>query len=627
VIEVAGITLNEFNWIQLISLIALLSTLAISLLGLFRRARNTRSPRRTVLIILNLVAFLGLSGLILQPQYEYSGDASEAGKVRLISSPIDGELPDSEFETFSLESSVNRPNITLIKTPEHLLLDNPNLRQIEVIGNGLSERSWRSFENIKIDYQKPKLIQGFVDVSWNKQLNIGESVRFSGRFQTEEKGLLVIQLLDPAGDIVDEKLMRSGEYSSLAAKPKLAGLHEYKVEVRNDKKEIILREAIHFQVRNQSNAKLLVIQSSPSFETKQLQNWAAENGAEILVKTKISRNKFISRATNLTDLEEEKLSPKLFEYFDMLIMDGRGLTELSAIELEWLSLAVKNGLGLLVLVDQTLLNNQSNKLANLLAGVQLKFLKSSDDVVPYWADNNGIYHAVSEEFIPRTAISVEVNTNQLINLRRLVESEKNELLVHQHSFGMGNIVLSSLRSTHQWMTSGNKNIFSEYWKNIITNIARTEQISVEYSRSNSEIKFVGVLAMECIDSQTQFDSIRLKHVQDTSIRQELLLQNTQMSQYKKCGYYWPKRSGWHQIFYNINNQASESTDWTYVESANNWLALQQAQNIKATLAKLSMNNRNQSSGPGNSYKPISLWFFWWMFFISASLIWFEGKFD
>ena len=112
-----------------------------------------------------------------------------------------------------------RPKITIMLLKRGLKY--PNLTEIEVAGDGLSEQDWLGFEKVKISYQTPKLTTGLVDVTWNKKINLGGTLTFSGRVQTslvqtERDKLMIVKLFDPAGDKVDEEKIRADDYFSLS---------------------------------------------------------------------------------------------------------------------------------------------------------------------------------------------------------------------------------------------------------------------------------------------------------------------------------------------------------------------------------------------------------------------------
>ena len=218
------------------------------------------------------------------------------------------------------------------------------------------------------------------------------------------------------------------------------------------------------------------------------------------------------------------------------------------------------------------------------------------------------------------------------------------------------------------MTSGKKNIHSQYWKNLIGHIARKKSQDFIYSDHDDKFIFVGLLSKQCIDAkfrakqlkvsqqnvslkatsqrtasqqetssllensnqQNQSKETRLqkKLVEKKRPTQNILLQSSKSARNEMCGYFWPDKAGWHQITIDSGKQAIDrQTAWRYIEPRSSWLAVQQSELISATMAKLSMNSIINASTPIVYYHQVNLWYFWWMFFMGASLIWLERKLD
>ena len=106
------------------------------------------------------------------------------------------------------------------------------------------------------------------------------------------------------------------------------------------------------------------------------------------------------------------------------------------------------------------------------------------------------------------------------------------------------------------------------------------------------------------------------------------MEQTPISPNESCGYFWPEKQGWYTFSNNSNDKsANEVTSLHYIEAKDTWQAMQQVAVIKATLAKQSLNPIIHTQMKTDVFSQINLWYFWWMFVISASLIWLERKFD
>jgi len=429
--------------------------------------------------------------------------------------------------------------------------------------------------------------------------------------------------------------INKNELFSFTAYPKVSGLLEYTIKIFNDNNVLLTKETIPLQVALESDVKILVLQSSPSFEIKQLQNWSAENGAKIMIKTKVSQNKYHTRMTNLDEYTKKNktskngITPKMLNEFDMLIIDGRGFTDLSTVEYQWLNAAIRQGLGMLILADFDLFEKQES--LNKQFNIQLKASEHSEPSLAYWPNRQGDFITQTDSTIPKAALSIIIQTNQLMNVQRLVESENNQLLVHQNSLVFGNVAISLLKSTHQWVTTGQKNIHSQYWSYLIKSISRNKVVVSQLSQLNSQLNFENHLTKLCIHSSETIKQLKLTH-KDSSQQHILLLNQLNSSDLPKlsdsptslnvvyCGFFWPKQVGWYRV--ESNNKAN---DWVYIESKNQWSAMQQHLKIKATLEKQSRNDLLPIFQSKMSYQEINQWIFWWAFFICASLIWLERK--
>lgn len=664
-INLGQIAMIAMGWVECLAIFLLLASLWFSIKSGLKRSKGNQVWRIRLLLCFNVLAFIGLLGIILQPQFR----STDEEKVRLITSAAknpgitnvngleNSNVENSDHVAKRISPSVKHPSYRLnrkrsntaqskdrktsiIYNAQQILFKHPQVQEIEVIGDGLFGTEWGDFGNVLIDYTRPDLISGLIDVGWNRQINLGEYVQFRGRYQSASDGIFTVRLIDPAGDRITETKVFSNEYFKLSARPKIDGLHAYTVEVLDDSQHHVSREIFRLNVRNTVRAKILVLQSAPSFEIKQFQNWAAEYGAQLMVKTRISRDKYLTRNTNFSRNDTArfkgvKLTPELFNDFDLLMVDGRGLLDLSVAELDWLQSAIENGLGLLVLVDQSLISRQEKQLPELLSGTLFQRQQESFEIVPYWQDNNGVLVAPTEQLLPSVAAIIQVKTKNIVNPERLVESGKGNLLVHQNNLGVGKVAVSLLRETHRWVTSGNKIAHSQFWQHLLSRIGRKREVATVYISANDflnngVLNFSDRLTRLCVSANESAKKVFLKHSSDLKFKQTVLLQPTIKNKDRACGYFWPRKTGWYHATIEserMNEEMNIIEPWLYFESQDDWVAIQQLNKIRATLNKQQAFNPDTASGIEFYYRPVNLWIFWWIFFVSASFIWLEKKFD
>ncbi len=624
-IEFTGVDFTIQNWQQLLALFMVIAAAALSLVKSFNRLKQVGRLYRNVVWLLMIIATISLIGFIVRPSLSTTEDLV----VRLNTSSK--ELSSIDAADYWLRTQpydqLNTSSIE-ISNPEQILLKQPSLKQLEIIGDGLTESQWKGFPNIEIQYQLPDLKVGLINTSWNKRLNLGDTLLVSSELQVAKNSELDnkkfnIILFDPAGDKVAQVEVQPGQRFNLQAQPKLAGNLNYTIEISAsasiDSKRPLLKQSIHTSVSNLSNARILMIQSSPSFETKQLQNWAAKSSAKILIKSKISRDKYIHRVINYSALKTYKLSTELFSYFDLVIFDGRGFTELSSQQQEWLTESVATGLGVLILADTSLLTMKSPML--LLKGIHFQTLDENKVTNLSWLDNNHRWTAATEFEVETLAAKMTLNKKLMSRPQKLVVASDGAIIAFQKNYKLGKVAINLFSQSYQWVTLGQSRVHSDYWQSLIANIAKPSEANQIQQVPREQMLFSQQLAKLCLDSKLPSASLSVRFMQENSKQHRLLLQQDKLSQLKQCGYFWPEKPGWYQAKADVSGVPDM---WFYVESISDWQAHVQRQKIKATLAKQA--SYHQLVPKQHYLRPLNQWIFWWLFVVSASLLWLERKF-
>lgn len=638
---------SELAAIEIICLITVVIAFIFSIVRLRRRLLKASAIKRNGLILINLTAISALFGLILQPQFQ----SEQSLKVTLNTSPPDNftynensfvlrsgqtqDLPGSNNQAMKPDP-INLYQDRLILTAEQLLLKFPVIDELKIIGDGLTESEWRNFPNIKLDYRVPVLIEGVIQPHWDSTPNLGETLTVSGRLQSVSKKIHKAKLLDPGGDIVAETDLLASELFELTAQPKLTGNHKYQLQISDNIGQIISEQLITTNVVRKKAAKIMVLQSSPSFESKQLQNWAAENGSQFLLRSRISKDIYRSRSTNISVQQQKKnaalgLRKELFDQFDLLIVDGRELLLTSSAEEEAISLSIHDGLGVLILADQNLVSLSTNELPELLKEFELKALAQPTETIPTIFYQSLKRSPLAENFIPLSGLSIgSGQQKQASDLREqkiqtLVQTPQGHSIVAQVSKNRGRIAVSLLRQTHRLVTSGEKVHYSRLWNHLIKSIARRNH-RVEYDvKSASHLSFEKQQVEICyFNSNPSQESPSFLHVSSPAAGEphQILMQADALIKNRYCGYFWPLQMGWHII--SNPNRLENTPKAFFVSSKLAWPAYQQQQKINATRAKQA--SFVEKDNQVQHYQKINQWIFWWLFIISASLIWLERKY-
>ncbi len=622
--------------VEIISIVMIVIALIFSISAVYRRLTNMPNWHRYRLIVLNLIAFLAFLGLIIQPQYQTNQNLTVTLYSDFSKKFVNDEnsffLSAELFKTTDGEriDPMLRNQDKVIQSANQILLKVPSMSQLKIIGDGLTESQWQNLPNIKIDYQVPALTEGILQPQWNSSIGLGDELVFSGRLQSSSQKIYQAKLLDPAGQIVAETELLAGQLFYLSAQPKLIGNHQYKLRLTDHKNRILSEQIIPVSVIIGDSAKILVLQSSPSFETKQLQNWAAENGSQFLLRSRISKNHFSARSTNITKDQRQinsqmGLSRQLFDQFDLLIVDGRELLSMTAKQQNELQLSIKNGLGVLILADQELMSISKDNMPPLLIGFEIKAISQPTEIIPYIVSEDSKRKILSDNFIPLAGQSIGLATRNS-TLQSLVQASQGHFIVAQTNRDLGKVAVSLLRETHRLVTSGQKMHYGRLWQHLIKRIARRNTNTKIRVNSGNHLSYDGDQVEICYlrsqSTQPPVNSLQvINHSYEDS--QTVLLKNDRVLNNQHCGYFWPQYSGWYKIF--STGPSELITSQFYISQKHAWPAYQQQNKIMATQTKQA--DFIQDNIKSKHYKKINEWVFWWMIIISASLIWLERKYS
>lgn len=635
-------------WLILVAGLLLLSLL-FTLAACWRRL-YPRWPARALLVaLLNMLAFIAVLGLLTGPQ---SGQLLQQNVTLLTEGAdthstglFDGPLVYvSEGVTATAEARRNLKNAHWLLDVAQLKLRQPALAGMDVKGYGLTELQWQDFPaSINVSFDPPA-ISGFTQMHWPKRLLSGKALLVSGRYThrpgdqeagdqdadgattdqtTTDQIIINLALLDPVGNIVNETRIRNGAYFSLAARPKARGNLEYTLKASSGDK-LLSEELVSTYVGSAKHINIMVQQSAPSFETRQLKNFAAGNGASVLINTQISRGKSISQSSNLPDGADINFSPLSLAAQDVLIMDGRALVQLATLELQWLDDAVKHGLGLLVLADTSLLEERGQLYAGLLAGFEL----SANPETKIERVPRLISQAATGWQQPLPVASMQL---QATGADVLIDAGQGNALVVSQAYGLGQVAISLISQSHRWLTGGQRAQWSEYWAALIGATGKVREHSYLLAQPDTAFFEVGQRIPVCAMAASDDLLVTITPVSATAGQAfEIPLTADVLGSPRRCGWYWAQHSGWHQLLLHAPEQpAPLDQQGVYIQKPDQWLAHKRQQRVNASGQRSANSARDTTAAQAGTWVavPINTTWLWLLLVISASLLWLERKLD
>ncbi|MFT4746134.1 MAG: hypothetical protein ACI8XG_000203 [Congregibacter sp.] len=630
-------------------ILLLLIGLAISSYFVSQRLKHKKTRRVSVLIA-NTVAALAVVGLafdiqITNKQVSVTYLVTNGATIEQLSQ-IDKQQPifimQGAMGVMEAMESISDNNIvdiaTAIHIPSQVLSHQPDISNLHVLGDGLSAEQWRdmqlligdTFKNISITFSTFKPRIGLINMQWPRELAVGQFIQIKGQLQGSDgpdtvDNIYQVTLVDPIGQIVETIRLKASESFTLSFPATSIGQWVYRLQLsKSGENNPIADEPIAFVVAKPATLRILIKQSAPSFETRQLKNWAAEFGSQISVLTQISQTKDIRQNINMdtetleqiTLTANEPFTEQALVNFDWLLIDGRALLTLTAQQTTALQTAIKNGLGMYIITDNELINAWPVPSLDWLLDINLQPLDVANySAIPYWP------HSKIEQAMPLVKANITSARGAY-----LVQNKEAQILVSHSKIGLGHVAVSLINTTYGWQTSGLTEQYSHYWQSVIYELARPKQSAYWQSTQPNSLTLVNKHMQKCLLGATELGVTTYdQHPYPLILTQDLIQTEQQ------CLTMWPTNAGWHKLIWSENttvtdtNNASTSSvnTWFYAHAEQDWQQWRQVKNqlVSQKIAQQQITKKGEKP----SVKSLDKDWVWALLVLSMSLLWLERK--
>jgi hypothetical protein len=568
-------------------ILLLLIGLAISSYFVSQRLKHKKTRRVSVLIA-NTVAALAVVGLafdiqITNKQVSVTYLVTNGATIEQLSQ-IDKQQPifimQGAMGVMEAMESISDNNIvdiaTAIHIPSQVLSHQPDISNLHVLGDGLSAEQWRdmqlligdTFKNISITFSTFKPRIGLINMQWPRELAVGQFIQIKGQLQGSDgpdtvDNIYQVTLVDPIGQIVETIRLKASESFTLSFPATSIGQWVYRLQLsKSGENNPIADEPIAFVVAKPATLRILIKQSAPSFETRQLKNWAAEFGSQISVLTQISQTKDIRQNINMdtetleqiTLTANEPFTEQALVNFDWLLIDGRALLTLTAQQTTALQTAIKNGLGMYIITDNELINAWPVPSLDWLLDINLQPLDVANySAIPYWP------HSKIEQAMPLVKANITSARGAY-----LVQNKEAQILVSHSKIGLGHVAVSLINTTYGWQTSGLTEQYSHYWQSVIYELARPKQSAYWQSTQPNSLTLVNKHMQKCLLGATELGVTTYdQHPYPLILTQDLIQTEQQ------CLTMWPTNAGWHKLIWSENTTVTDTNN-APTSSVNTW---------------------------------------------------------
>ncbi len=493
-----------------------------------------------------------------------------------------------------------------------LPLREPTLGTLTMTGHGLETAQWSGFPgDLPVRFEPPSL-SGLVAAAWPRSLVQGEPLIVTGRYLEDASANAdTIELLDPAGATVAVHDLLSGDAFELTDQPKAAGLLEYRLRVIAGEAELHA-ETVPVYVRSGERPVLYVLQSAPSFETRQLRNWAGDNGAAIVTDTVITRGRELRQLVNADELADKRLSPALLATAGLAVVDGRAWAGLDAGRRAWFGNAVREGMGLLILADRDLATYLDDK-DTLLQGFGLTEIERDEDgYVPVWESSE------SEQPLPLLGLALAHRDGAA-----LTRVESGEVVEAYRNVGLGRVAISVLRERHRWLTSGHEATYTAYWSRLMARLGRPAPLPYFLPPADNSWSRPQRRSRLCAMAGDTDVSFEVAALQGEAVL-ELESAAPGFGGPRRCAEFWPRQTGWHRVRLSADGEALNEA-YFFVFAKDQWQANWRYARQQATLRRASTLAQHEVAMTRTARVDVNPLWPWLLFVISAGLLWLERR--
>ncbi len=531
--------------------------------------------------VLNIIAFTTFLSLFFNISYQY--DVQRDLKIYTDTSGI-----------YLWDKNLSKKGGTRISLTElsHKLTQ---YRALVLHGNGLSDNQWHQlsalmdaevFNNLNIEYSEVTPIPlGFERVIWPRQLVIGDSLdvqlKLSGPKDIDQ--IFSVYFYDPYQTLIDVQQAKIGDFLTFSSIPASQGNWLYQVEIFDQQDNLLASENIGVEVTVGTNAKVLIVQSAPSFETRHLHNWLANNGSQVRVHSQISKNKFKQQIINPVQASPTDAKQMLWQenlsWADVMVADNRFISQLSDSEVSAMHTAIREGLGLYIIANTRFVQDKLPLVLTPLID-QLQF---------------------KDGYLEKALFSwEEIKTNEPIKVlnarfktQSIINDENDNGLVSVFDYEKGKLAISMSQYTHTWRLAGKPQLHSQYWQKILQAIGKPQAMPKVHWQNADLLDTSQAQKTLCFDNINEQSQLSI--VTPSGIEKVLHLAADSFFENRKCSTFIGDTAGWYEVRISASDDSdySESSISLYVDDKTSWQTLNLLKQISATKKRSEITNSKE----------------------------------
>lgn len=443
-----------------------------------------------------------------------------------------------------------------------------SISRIRIEGSGLAPRDQIALP-LPVHFTVPPIPVGLIDLTLPNPAAPGAIFQVGGQVGTLIAGM--VELVDPAGAVVDRVRVVASQRFVLHSSTRAPGLALFDLRLRDAAGQVVERISIPVDTRVQTPPRVRVLAGAPGPETKYLQRWAADAGIDLGIDIDLGAGIQLGDAPLA-------LNAASLGNVDLVVIDDRRWQALGASGRAALATAVDRGMGLLLRPTGTLSATTRRDWANL--GLSLS---GSGDVLPLQLDPPDAGPVLPTDGEPAPDALPELGridaTATGTNAISIVETPDGVPLASWRTRGRGRVGIWTVTDSYALILTGRSDRYGELWSALFSDLARTGDDS---RAAVTSIPHAGTRFAVCDLSGAA------SVISPEGTEQPLRIDPATGDQ--ACAGVWPQRSGWHLIRDGRGRQTN-----VFVQPADATPSLIAAANRSATLALTSASARSAAA--------------------------------
>jgi|GEM_PF-2197750 len=569
----------------------------------------SNQPKYVVLkALLWLFAVGSLVLLLLNPQIKIENKSQNAILLTTENAIRNFESINEETKNvFTLNRLKLKTKFDSVINIKHLLHLQKEVTTLEIIGNGLTVDELENLPKIPVKFNllNENEVSGHIEMKYPKTVFVSEPFSVNLLLGNDTTAHFFSTTINA------DTLKIKNKKIDLKYQMAVSGKHLININLFNKYKKLVDVVAMPIEVIEKQTANILMLNGYPFFENQHLKTFIGKQGHQLWVRTQATLDKYRYDYINTKPENEITINRKFLKQIDLLIIDGAALKALNKEEYDAINKQRKNGLGILLRMDENY-ELATYNWGNLQLGVK-RIANSTRDFVSIIKDGK--------------TIEVEVFSyqNNLFSTKLIEGTGAGKMLSTNKSryqpFGITNI-----KNSYLFNLKGDSLIYNWIWGNIIEasipqKIETKNVWQLKNELANIDDSYVEV---ELITNEAE-PVAYLK----TSFEEDWLRLSLQQSYYNNEMFtttFWPKNNGW----YYFKTDLDTLPQHLYIGAKNENILLRKnrADRLKSQLIRYSDEGDTSSFISSNikTKKPAHLFWNCLVFVLCLTLIFIIEKF-